>query len=108
MEKILTADEAYELHIAMWSDMKKALGNNPTAPERVEFKENWCKNNGYINVSSNCFLCEYTGWHCEECPVDWGNTEREVWRIQCVGNNVDYRYSPISEILALPRRELTE
>lgn len=101
MEKKLTADEAYELHIAMWSDMQKQLGDDPSYKERCRFKRKWCEEKfpGEV-VTNDCFLCEYTEQHsvgCGECPIKWHG--------HCTGD-VDYRHSTISEILALPERRI--
>lgn len=102
MEKILTADEAYELHIAMWSDMQKQLGDDPSHEERCWFKREWCKEKfpGEV-VFNNCFLCEYTFQQrlkCDECPVEWPE--------DYCGGDVSYARSPISKILALPKRRI--
>lgn len=56
------------------------------------------------NVYNSCYLCEYidqTGKYCDDnCPIDWG---KNGW---CMCGEVDYRYSPISKILALPERNV--
>lgn len=119
MNKKLTRDEAIELHRKMWQDMRAELGDNPSYHERVSFKEKWVKDH-FPNerVNSNCFLCEYAEsvvedsfTRCRSCPIAWNSSYlipncRPGW--SCGTTKVDYRYSPISEILVLPEREVAE
>lgn len=96
----LTREEAIRLFHEQWADMQKALGDDPSYKERCRFKLKWCKEKfPGEEVTNRCFLCEYavqqSVW-CDECPIEWHE--------DCTGD-VDYRYSPISEILALPKRE---
>lgn len=100
----LTKERALELHKQMWSDMRTALGDDPSAGERVEYKRKWCESH-FPNESiyANCFLCEYTnqfvgkGSCRENCPIVWlyGKCDTKYY----------YYLAPISEILALPERE---
>lgn len=100
----LTREEALRLHRQMWSDMQKELGDCPTYEERNDFKARWCLEHTPENIPrANCYLCEYTtqidGYKCRcNCPIVWGI-------YGCIDGKVDYRCSPISEILALPERE---
>ncbi len=100
MELILTRDKALELHRQMWSDMQKELGDCPTLEQRELFKYRWCYENTPEEIPyANCYLCEYMNQidnNCDDCLIDWGKGN-------CMGK-VDYRYSPISEILELPER----
>ena len=99
----LTREEALKRHRQMWSDMQRELGDTPPITKRADFKRRWCNNYVYTPINS-CYLCEYVaqmGKHCDECPIDWGKS----WGTRCIDGDVDYRYSPISEILALPERE---
>lgn len=117
----LTKEKALELHRQMWSDMRDELGDNPTYDERSDFKDDWIeKHFPGENVSYNCFLCEYAineeGNHeyacsavCAYCPLKW--TAKHVIRNTCEGYsalnatpNCDWRFSSISDILALPER----
>lgn len=101
----LTREEALKLHKQMWSDMQKELGDCPTLEQRELFKYSWCYDNTPEAIPyANCYLCEYvaqTGKHCDDCTIDWGKS----WGIRCIDGDVDYRYSPISKILALPERK---
>lgn len=119
MNKKLTRDEAIELHRKMWQDMQTELGDNPSYHERVSFKKKWVKEhfpNEYVN--SNCFLCEYAQsvvadsfTRCRACPIEWNFKllpTCQPYDLAFYGNKVDYRYSPISVILALPEREVVE
>lgn len=101
----LTREEALRLHRQMWSEMKKELGNRPSFEERIGFEDRWCKSHtpGF-NPFCNCYLCEYVKqMHlgCGGCPIEWGTKDG------CVSgeSKIDFRYSPISDILALPERK---
>lgn len=104
----LTREEALKLHRQMWTDMRKELGDCPTYGERRDFKRKWVGERfPEEKVSANCFLCEYiNGLRCSYCPVNWGR-DGEAGNAceKTVGTGVDWRRSPISEILALPERE---
>ena len=39
----LTKEEALRLHRAMWSDMQRELGDNPSPSERLDYKGEWCE-----------------------------------------------------------------
>lgn len=99
----LTREKALDLYRRMWMGMQEELGDNPTSSERVLFKEKWCRehfpNDRIIN---NCFLCEYAFGKgaCNKCPILWPTDA-------CYEDRYYYRV-PISEILALPEREVTE
>lgn len=104
----LTREQALELHREMWTDMQKELGDCPTYGERRDFKRKWIgEKYPEEKVYANCFLCEYiNGLRCSCCLINWGRDGES--RNSCekaVGVGVDWRRSPISEILALPERE---
>lgn len=101
----LTRERALELHRQMWTDMQFDLGNYPTGGERVEYKKDWCKTH-FPNerVLNDCFLCEYSK-SCGSCPVKWPTEIRGY--CHCTENDYYYK-APISEILALPEREVEE
>ena len=100
----LTREEALKLHRQMWGDMQKELGDCPSLEERKSFKACWCRDHTpEVIPIANCYLCEYIKQigapNCSNsCPIDWGY-------FTCMYGKVDYRYSPISEILALPERK---
>ena len=100
--KKLTREEAIDLFRQQWTDMQKELGDCPSWVERAVYKRKWCETHNFVNCN-NCFLCEWTVQNnnvpCSECPIDWGY-------VSCIGGKVDYRYAPISEILALPERKV--
>lgn len=101
----LTREEALKYHRQMWSDMQKELGDEPNAIERLRFKLEWCmKHFPGEKISSNCFLCEYAD-DCDKCPIKW---DVDYDNANCEGFVVNYLYSPISEILALPERKVEE
>ena len=103
---MLTADEAYAKHIEMWTAMQEALGDNPNPGARSMFKIEWCGRHDRGYIYCHCYLCQYVnerGLSCDNCPIDWGNDQKS-----CIGEHVSYRSSPLSEILALPRREVSE
>ena len=100
---ILTREEALKYHRQMWTDMQKELGDNPTRYNRVIFKERWCREHfPKSKIACDCFLCEYvfnnSKHTCKECPV--------VWPDEDCHRNGYYYDAPISEILALPEREV--
>ncbi len=101
----LTREKAIELHRQMWSDMQTALGDCPSHEERLEFEYRWCSSHTpRCNPLCNCYLCEYVMQAhigCDDCPIDWGTKDG------CVSgkSKIDFRYSSISKILALPERK---
>lgn len=100
----LSKEMAVRLHRMMWSDMQKELGNNPSGEMRIKFKEDWIKRNfPEALVMHNCFLCEYSfhqeGRCCPNCPIKWPDEH-------CNGYNFSYEKAPISDILALPEKDL--
>lgn len=116
MKQKLTKKEAIDLFRQMWTDMQTELGDNPDYVDRHLFKAKWCKKNfPDENVLNNCPLCEYayneyaeagrTGCACRFCPIDWPvSAIRKV--PDCQGPQMHYLFNPISEILALPEREI--
>lgn len=105
----LTRERALRLHREMWSDMQKEFGDCPTYGERRDFKRKWAGERFPKEiVSANCFLCEYAKDKpgCSLCPVNWGRDgEGGNCCEKVISTGVDWRRSPISEILALPERE---
>ena len=122
----LTKEKALELHRWRWTEMQKELGNRPGWVERLKFKDDWCAEHfpdEYIMHS--CFLCEYArkftkdGWSkdCSKCPIIWPCEQRDGHShddcdAPCegdfIGDTIGYKYIPISEILALPEREMED
>ena len=105
----LTRGQALELHWQMWADMQKELGDNPSYEKRVNFKAKWCDQH-FPNeeISACCFLCEYVDRRnvdCSCCPIKWNEDDNLDW---CSGKGINYKSSPISEILALPEREVED
>lgn len=103
--KKLTREEAINLFHQQWADMQKELGECPSWVERAIYKQKWCNAHNFVINCNSCFLCEWAIQNgnvpCDECPIDWGC-------VSCVGGKVDYRYAPISEILALPERRIKD
>ena len=107
----LTREDALALFRMMWTDMQNELGDNPDYDQRCDYKEKWV--NAKLpnrDVIHNCFLCEYVKRKdmdaCKRCPIDWGHDG--IYDNACeklCEPGVDWRKSPISEILALPERE---
>ena len=102
----LTREKALKLHREMWTDMQEELGDCPDFCDRMMYKSRWCKKRfPKEEVSADCFLCEYVlqiASNCSGCPINWGATTCQKYHIR---GSVDWRYSPISKILALPERE---
>ena len=103
----LTREEALKLHREMWSDMQKKLGDNPSHDQRVDYKEKWVNEKfPHERVRHDCFLCEYVANYerglCDRCPIDWG--EYGCQKHPFI-KGVDWRYSRIRRILALPERK---
>lgn len=111
--KKLTREQALKFHRQMWSDMQRELGDNPSFRARLEFKEEWCKDNGFVNIDTNCFLCEYSIQHKVDplfcnCLIDWKPLTGRNYCMNEKNDVYDYRDAPISEILRLPEREVSE
>lgn len=118
----LTKEKALELHRQMWTEMQKHLGDNPSARDRLIFKDAWCGEHfPHEEVAHSCFLCEYTRRHSEDeyedcslCPVVWpcepsyGKEDYFCEGLENLDTENGYRYMPISKILSLPEREATE
>lgn len=106
----LTKEDALRLHRAMWSDMRRNLGNKPSQQARMSYKEAWVIEHfgrGTF-VRNHCFLCEYTREgsidpNCSRCPIVWG--KEEFQNFKCEHGEVDWRDAPITRILGLPERE---
>lgn len=107
----LTRERALELHRQMWSDMQKELGDNPTDGGRVIYKAEWClKHFPNERIANDCFLCEYVqeNKNCDKCPIKWTTeNNKNAITVYCCYDGY-YYHAPISEILALPERELRE
>ena len=105
----LTRERALELHRAMWSDMQRDLGDCPSLDERQKYKKAWCMKHGWFGIPFHCFLCAWSGNNGENddcnCPINWNFDGKNIHGNCCIDGTVDYTYSPISEILALPERE---
>jgi len=109
--KNLTREKALELHRQMWTDMQKDLGDMPNGGQRVSYKIEWCDTHfPKESIENSCFLCEYDKSsarnNCKSCPIRWPY-EYEYTPCHCT-NNQYYYNAPISEILALPEREIEE
>lgn len=114
----LTREEALEFHRQMWTDMQKALGDNPFPNERFAFMHKWIENHfpHGTRVLYDCFLCEYgrqkcnTLFPCAYCPIAWNpycgsaGCNPGKYYVDFYGLK-DYRFTPISRILALLERE---
>ena len=110
----LTRERAIELHRQMWTDMQREFGDKPAFIDRFIFKADWHRNHfPKENIVADCFLCEYARQFndgrgkCEYCPIDWSNGGKDS-RCSCTGGSIQYDDAPISVILALPEREVTE
>lgn len=111
----MTAEQAIEATIEMWTDMMAKLGENPFTYDRVVFKETWLWEHGYTEkgpfttniITGNCFLCEYAANNpknefvfckCNRCPIRWPDNTLDFHF--CKGSALDYRKAPIPDILA--------
>lgn len=114
----LTREKALELHRQMWGDMQDDLGDNPEPVLRAEYKGGWVRKHfPGEKVSYDCFLCNYVdklpyrgAAGCRHCPIDWSSLtdEKEGYCFKPYKGSGDCIYldAPISEILALPEREV--
>lgn len=121
----LTRQQALALHRQMWGDMLKELGERGKGDEhfiidaRAKFKRKWVEEHfPGERVNNDCFLCEYahkTFWNsvnyypdqmCGYCPIDWGETYWSGTEYMCEHGTTQWCFTPISEILALPEREV--
>lgn len=111
----MTAEQAIEATIEMWTDMMERLGEDPFTGDRFTFKEAWLLDHGYTGgmvlgdiITGNCFLCEYaakkviysatTNCKCHLCPIHWPRYSLSFHF--CKGSALDYRKAPIPDILA--------
>lgn len=111
----MTAEQAIQATIDMWTDMMERLGEDPGMRHRIAFKEAWLLDHGYTGsmalgsvITGNCFLCEYaakrviysaiTNCKCHLCPIYW--PDRHLDFHFCKGHALDYRKAPIPDILA--------
>ena len=127
----LSRERALELHRQMWSEMKEEFGDNPNREERYDFKREWVIEHFPDEIIRHyCFLCEYAlnndneGYYytnarvCQNCPIQWiknpkynsceasgGLNLNEVFVDFDDYEYCDWRYSSISDILALPERK---
>lgn len=113
----LTKEQALFYHRQMWSDMQRDLGDNPYWIQRMNYKKKWLikhfpelvDDKSYMFdrfgeiIRNNCFLCEYAGKEFEDCVclIDWPYGKCETH----LDESADWRYMPISELLALPERK---
>ena len=113
----LTREEALKYHRQMWGDMQKDIGDTDNAHLRTHYKIEWCKKHfPGESIDNHCFCCEYDVRKyadCCNCPIDWPHDEEG--RPHCcnpIFNGEEsgeyYLLAPISEILALPERELSD
>lgn len=109
----LTREQALKLHKQMWTDMQQELGDNPNSLERELYKRKWCREHfPDENIRDCCFLCEYAhnkyksdgGFLCRYCLIKWD------YNYCFEGDSIrkSYRNMPISQLLALPEREIDE
>lgn len=118
MNQKLTKEEAIKLFRQLWTDMQTELGDNPVHTERRVYKSTWCNKHFPVeSIMCSCPLCEYAyqrhvaaGYKsdtCRFCPIDWPASDvRGV--PDCQGHQMHYLLSHISEILALPEREVPD
>jgi len=106
----LTKEEAVRLFHEQWSDMQKELGDRPDSESRVLFKAKWCEEHfPGEKITGDCFLCDYVdqvdpsySLGCDPCPIAWPlDKDGEP---SCI--LMPFLSAPISEILALPVREV--
>ena len=109
----LTREQALKLHRQMWTDMQQELGDTPNSFERELYKRKWCREHfPDENIRDCCFLCEYAhnkyksdgGFPCRYCLIKWDCN----YCFEGDGIKKSYRNMPISQLLALPEREIDE
>ena len=125
----LTREKALALHRAMWTEMQEKLGDCPSAKDRDIFKADWCREHFPDHyIRNDCFLCDYANHYActtksclTRCPINWESLKKYVGQpSDCCAvykeydggdddeENEIYFVAPISEILALPEREVKE
>ena len=109
----LTREQALKLHRQMWTDMQQELGDTPNSFERELYKRKWRREHfPDENIRDCCFLCEYAhnkyksdgGFPCRYCLIKWDCN----YCFEGDGIKKSYRNMPISQLLALPEREIDE
>lgn len=102
----LTDAEILYLHKWLWSDMQKALGDDPRPSDRTAYKDIWCTEHD-LNIPHNCFLCLNAERYdprlgiqqeCDQCLVEWPKGK-------CY-SDFFFLFKRISDILDLPTRGL--
>lgn len=114
----MSEEMAVILHLMMWKDMQRDLGNCPDEEDRVKYKHDWIyRNFPDTTICHNCFLCDWVKQNqdkdsicldCSMCPIKWGRSNAADGVVSVFCNyepfKVSFLHSPISEILALPAR----
>lgn len=102
----MTAEQAIQGTIDMWTDMMERHGEVPSMHVRFAFKEAWLWDHGYSqHICGNCFLCEYNDAHsefcgCDHCPICWPDSSSVFHGCSCRSLALDYRREAIPDILA--------
>lgn len=72
----LTRKSAIKWHREMWNYIADVIENSRMVQNIGELKREFLRKYGFQRrVQANCFLCEYTKMHCDECPLKWGEQE---------------------------------
>lgn len=98
----MTREEAVRKHRKMWSYMAKT-------PR--ESKEEYLKEfDPEAELLCDCYLCEYTGQICSECPLKWG-TEKcyqglyDKWQNAMIDKDYARAAELARQIAELPEKE---
>ena len=97
-EITLTLDMAFDLCLKQW-DWIKAQIEAGSKLSVGTLKEQWCKENGYEDVRSVCFFCEYAVHQhsriaprrCVNCPGRLVDPE-----FHCNNKEYHYEYNPLA------------
>lgn len=67
----LTREQAITEHRNMWNWIADSIEEARLRLNVFELKKLYCERSGCYGVIHYCFLCEYTGWNCKKCPLEW-------------------------------------
>lgn len=88
----LTFDEAVQWHREMWGWITEQIKDKDISPRSSSFKaiicylkQKWCSNNGFEEIVSHCFACEYDDQmkhlvdnnNCIYCPFIWSANKED-------------------------------
>jgi hypothetical protein len=92
----LTTNKSWELCLKQWGWIIRQLKKDGTL-DVEDLKEEWCKANGYEELDSNCFFCEYARQHRENVLLPCGCPAKKIdKKFDCLGTDYHYTMNPFA------------